>query len=59
MGIYIKEKEVIKNVKRETLSKILYWEKQKKKAQEYIDRYKSEVKNLDSYMSKLNGGNDE
>ena len=59
MGIYIKEKEVIKNVKRETLSKILYWEGQKKKAQEYIDRYKSEVKNLDSYMSKLNGGNDE
>ena len=59
MGIYIQEKEVIKNVKRETLSKILYWEKQKKKAQEYIDRYKSEVKNLDSYMSKLNGGNDE
>ncbi len=59
MGIYIQEKEVIKNVKRETLSKILYWEKQKKKAQEFIDRYKNEVKNLDSYMSKLNGGNDE
>jgi|TARA_E500000318_G_C3487941_1_gene183146 ribosome recycling factor len=53
MGIFIQEKEVIKNVKRETLSKILYWEKQKKKSQDYIDRYKSEIKNLDSYMSKL------
>lgn len=53
MGIFIQEKEVIKNVKRETLSKILYWEGQKKKAQNYIDRYKSEIKNLDSYMSKL------